>query len=53
MKFAEELCDYFYKKSKLNVIRIFQDQMENKKDEFKKDKFISILEETCEMLYDQ
>jgi len=26
--------------------------MEKKKDEFKKDKLISILEETCEMLYD-
>ena len=53
MKFAEELCDYFYKESKLTVVRIFQDKMEKKKDEFRKDKFLSILEETCEMLYDQ
>ena len=37
MKFAEELCDYFYKESKLRVVREFQNKMEGMKDEFRKD----------------
>ncbi len=53
MKFAEELCDYFYKESKFTVVRTFQNQMESKKDEFRKDKFLSFLEDKCEKLYDK